>query len=326
MRILVTGGAGFIGSHIAHRLLELDHEVTVLDNLDPYYHTEIKERNVERCREVGEDRYEFVNGSVTDRDLVDQLVADGVEFVYNQAAQAGVRTSVENPQKPNDINVGGTLNVLTAAVDHGVERVINASSSSVYGEKRYLPFDEEHPKTPQSPYGVSKLAGEHYCRVFDDLYDLNTVSLRYFTVYGPYMRPNMAITNFTSRCLRGENPVIYGDGEQTRDFTYIDDIVAANVELLDSDAGDGEAFNVGSGGNITINDLADYIVERTGADVEKEYASAKKGDARHTHADTTKAKEVLGYESETTIREGVDAFVDWYEANRDWYEPLVLAS
>lgn len=325
MQILVTGGAGFIGSNLAHRLLELDHRVTVLDNLDPYYNTEIKRRNIERCREVGGERYEFVDGSVTDRQLVDELV-DGVDVVFHQAAQAGVRTSVENPQKPNDVNVGGTLNVLTAAVDHDVERVVNASSSSVYGETEYLPFDEEHPKTPQSPYGVSKLAGEHYCRVFNDLYGLGTVSLRYFTVYGPYMRPNMAITNFTSRCLRGENPVVYGDGEQTRDFTYIDDIVEANVELLDSGVGDGEAFNIGSGGNITINDLADYIVEQTGADVEKEYAAAKKGDARHTHADTAKAKEVLGYESETTIREGVAAFVDWYGENRDWYEPLVLDS
>lgn len=327
MNILVTGGAGFIGSHITHRLLELGHDVVVVDTLDPYYDPDIKRRNVDRCEDVGGDAYTFLEGSITDRELVDGLMSEhDIQFVYHEAAQAGVRTSVENPQKPNRINVEGLLNVLTAAVDNDVVRVVNASSSSVYGVAEYLPFDEEHPNNPQSPYGVSKLAAEHYCNVFNNLYDISTVNLRYFTVYGPYMRPNMAITNFTSRCLNGKNPVIFGDGEQTRDFTYIDDIVDANVALLDSDAGDGETFNVGSGDNININELAKHIIEKTGADVELEYESSKKGDARHTHADISKAREVLGYEPTRTIREGVSEFVDWYVENREWYEPLVLNS
>ncbi len=179
---------------------------------------------------------------------------------------------------------------------------------------------------PQSPYGVTKLAAEHYCRVWDEVYDLPTVSLRYFTVYGPRMRPNMAITNFTSRCLNGTAPEIYGDGQQTRDFTYIDDIVGANLALLETGAADGEVMNIGSTGNITIEELAEYIIDETGADVDIEYTDAKEADARHTHSDVTKASELIDYEPSTTIREGVSQFVGWYRENREWYEPLVLNS
>ncbi|MDY7083236.1 MAG: GDP-mannose 4,6-dehydratase, partial [Halobacteria archaeon] len=157
-------------------------------------------------------------------------------------------------------------------------------------------------------------------------YDLPTVNLRYFTVYGPRMRPNMAITNFTSRCLNGKNPIIFGDGEQTRDFTYISDIVDANLELLKTDKADGETMNVGSTGNITINELADHIIDETEANVEKVYDEEKKGDARHTHADISKASELIGYTPDVNIKEGVSNFVEWYRENRNWYEPLVLDS
>ncbi|ELY40019.1 GDP-mannose 4,6-dehydratase [Natronorubrum tibetense] len=327
MNVLVTGGAGFIGSHISEGLLESSHDVVALDILDPYYDLGIKERNIERCRELGGERYEFIEGSITDEELVREVVAGhDIEFVYHQAAQAGVRTSVENPKKPHEINTTGLLNLLLAADDHGVERVVNASSSSVYGAVEYLPYDEDHQNVPQSPYGVTKLTAEHYCRVWDEVYDLPTVSLRYFTVYGPRMRPNMAITNFTSRCLNGEPPVIYGDGQQTRDFTYIDDIVEANLALLETDAADGAVMNVGSTGTITIEELAEYIVEETGADVGLEYSDPKEADARHTHADVSKARELIDYEPSRDIREGVSQFVDWYRENRDWYEPLVLNS
>jgi len=325
--VLVTGGAGFIGSHIAETLLAEGHQVVVLDNLDPYYDVGIKRRNVERCRETGGDRFAFVEGSVTDEALVRETFAEhDVGFVYHEAAQAGVRTSVENPMKPHEVNTTGLLYVLQAAAEFGVERLVNASSSSVYGVPEYLPYDEEHPNHPRSPYAVTKLTAEHYARVWNDLYDVPTVSLRHFTVYGPRMRPNMAITNFTTRCLNGETPVIFGDGQQTRDFTYIDDIVAANLALLDTDAADGEVLNVGSTGTITIQELAEHIVEATGADVEIEYADAKAADARHTQADVSRARELLGYEPTTSIREGVSRFVDWYRENREWYEPLVLNS
>ena len=326
MRILVTGGAGFIGSHLTAALLERGHEVVVIDNLDPYYDVDIKRRNIETCRAVSEGRFEFVEGSITDEALVEEVFAEfDVEFVYHEAARAGVRTSVEQPKFYERNNVGGLLTLLEAAVDHDVERFVNASSSSVYGVPEYLPYDESHPNSPKSPYGTTKLAAEHYCDVWHSVHGLPTVSLRYFTVYGPRMRPNMAISNFVSRCLNGEPPVIYGDGEQTRDFTFIDDIVAANLRLLETDAADGEVLNVGSTDNITINELAAHVVSQVDADLEPIYEAAKEAEARHTHADVSKANDLIGYAPSTDIREGVGEFIDWYRQNREWYEPLVAS-
>ena len=323
MNAIVTGGAGFIGSHIAHALLEDGHDVVVLDNLGPYYDLDLKERNLDVCREAGGDAFTFVEGSITDEETVDSAFADhDVEFVYHEAARAGVRPSVEQPKYYEENNVGGILTLLEAAVEHDAERFVNASSSSVYGRPDYLPYDEDHPNYPKSPYGVTKLANEHYCKVYDDLHDLPTVSLRYFTVYGPRMRPNMAISNFVTRCLDGDPPIIYGDGEQTRDFTFIEDVVDANLELLETDAADGEVLNVGSTDNITINGLAEAVIGATGADVDPVHESAKAGDARHTHADVSKAGELLGYEPTVDIRTGVEKFVAWYEENEEWYRPL----
>lgn len=215
---------------------------------------------------------------------------------------------------------------LSIAENHGVERLINASSSPVYGKPDYLPYDENHRNYPQSPYGVTKLTDEHYCRVWDNLFDISTVNLRYFTVYSPRMRPNMAISNFVSRYLNDKPPIIYGDGEQTRDFTYIDDIVRANLTLMNSDSADGESLNIGSTGNITINDLAQFVIEKTAFDLEPIYSEPKNADARHTHADVSKARQLIGYEPTVSIREGVARFIEWYQQNREWYEPLVQAS
>lgn len=327
MTVLVTGGAGFIGSHLTEALLDEGHEVVVLDNLDPFYDVEIKRQNVERCRERGGDRYDFVDGSITDAALVNRLFdAYEVDVVYHEAARAGVRQSVDHPRRYEENNVAGLLTVLEAAADHDVERFVNASSSSVYGRPEYLPYDERHPTEPRSPYAATKLAGEHYCRLYHDLHDLSTVSLRYFTVYGPRMRPNMAISNFVSRCSRGDPPVIYGDGEQTRDFTYVDDVVDANLSLLDDAAADGEVLNVGSTDRITVRELAEHVIAETGADVTPVYDDAKDADARHTHADVSKAQALLDYDPSRDVRSGVSAFVDWYEDNRNWYEPLVRAS
>jgi UDP-glucose 4-epimerase len=328
MRILVTGGVGFIGGHLAERFARDGHDVVALDNFEPFYDLGIKEHNVEAGRaaaEEGNGSYELVRGDVRDEEFVHEHVADA-DFVFHQAAQAGVRTSVEEPQKVNAINVNGTLNVLEAARDSDTERVVVASSSSVYGTPQYLPYDENHPNIPVSPYGASKVAQEQYARVYNEVYGLPTVSLRYFTVYGPRMRPNMAISNFVSRCLNGESPIIYGNGTQTRDFTYIDDVVRANEALLRTDAVDGEVMNVGSTDNIEIRTLAEEIRDQLAPDLELEYAERYDADAEHTHADISKAKELIGYEPTTTIREGVGRFTDWYRENRDWYEPLVRNS
>jgi len=329
MRVLVTGGAGFIGGHISESFVEEGHDLVAFDNLDPYYDLGIKKHNIKVAREAsqseGAGSYELVEGDVRDEELVDELVADA-DYVYHQAAQAGVRTSVEEPRKVNSINVGGTLNFLESAREHGVKRLVLASSSSVYGKPEYLPYDEKHPREPVSPYGVSKVAGEEYARVYHELHDLPVVALRYFTVYGPRMRPNMAFTNFVSRCLHGEPPVVYGDGEQTRDFTYVDDAVEANLALLDTDAADGEVMNIGSTDNISIIELARTVRDLIDPSLEIEFDERYEADAEHTHADASKAGDMIGYEPSTTIEEGARKFVEWYRKNEDWYDPLVRQS
>ena len=276
MQILVTGGAGFIGGHLAEDFTANGHDVTVLDNLEPYYDLGIKEHNVDAGRDAAansDGSYEFVEGSVTDADLLEELTQTK-DVIYHQAAQAGVRTSVEQPAKVNEYNVTGTVNVLEAARNNDVDRVVYASSSSVYGKPEYLPYDEEHINEPVSPYGVSKLSGEHYARVYNEVYGLPTVSLRYFTVYGPRMRPNMAISNFVSRCMRGELPQIYGDGSQTRDFTYVADVVDANRTLLSDDSADVEIMNIGSTDNVDIETLAEVVRDEIDPSLDIEYTEA----------------------------------------------------
>ena len=312
-KVVITGGAGFIGSHIAEEVAK-EYEVVIIDNLDDYYSPDLKRRNLMIL--LANPNVRFIEGDITDPALLRGVIDSDVEFVYHEAAQAGVRISVENPFKPNNVNVLGTLNVLKASLDAGVKRVINASSSSVYGKVKYLPFDEAHPTMPVSPYGVSKLAAEHYCRVFYEVYGLPTVSLRYFTVYGPRMRPDLAISIFTRKMLANEPIMVFGDGEQTRDFTYIDDIVRVNRRLLATNAADGYAMNVGGGHRITVNDLIAHLREITGSASEVVYSDKQKGDAEHTLADTSLAEKLVGYRPEVSIREGLGRFVAWYRQHR----------
>lgn len=328
MRILVTGGAGFIGGHLTERFLREGHDVTVLDEFHSFYNLRLKEHTIELHREIaaaGDVEYRLVEGDVRNENLVTDLVSES-DFVYHQAARAGVRSSVEEPRLYNSVNVDGTLNVLDAARDNGVERVVVASSSSVYGKPVYLPYDEEHPTTPISPYGASKLAGERYACAYNEVYDMSTVALRYFTVYGPRMRPNMAISNFVSRCNNDEPPVVYGDGTQTRDFTYIDDVIEANLRLLETDEADGEALNIGSNDNIQIRTLAEEVRDQLSPELELKYAERFAADAEHTHANTDKARDLIGYEATHSIRDGIAEFIEWYQENESWYEPLVYDS
>jgi len=324
MNILVTGGAGFIGGHLAEQFARDGHDVVVLDNFDPYYDRRLKEHNVEVAREaasVGEGSYDLVEGDIRDEELVTDLVNDA-DYVYHQAAQAGVRANIE-PRKYHTVNVDGTLNVLDAARETDLERFVFASSSSIYGKARYLPYDEEHLTEPVSPYGASKLAAERYAMVYADQYDVPAVALRYFTVYGPRMRPNMAISNFVSRCTNGEPPEIYGDGSKTRDFTYIEDILDANRTLLQENAADGEILNIGSTDTISIEQLAETVRDEVAPDLDIVYTEGYDIDAEHTQADISKANDLIGYEPSRTIEEGVREFIAWYRDNRAWYEPLV---
>lgn len=328
MQILVTGGAGFIGGSVSQRLVALGHDVTVLDVMHPYYDLSIKQHTIEACRETATDSdgsYEFVKGDIRDETTVETLVGNA-EFIYHQAGRTGVRDSVAEPRVYDEVNVGGTLNLLDAARESDVRRIVYASSSSVYGKPEYLPYDEQHSTTPVSPYGASKLAAERYGCSYAEVYDLPFVALRYFTVYGPRMRPNMAITNFVSRCMNGESPIIYGDGTQTRDFTYIEDVVSANLALLGTDAADGEAVNVGSTDNIEIRELAGAIRDEIDPELEFEFNDRHAADAEHTHASVDRARNRLNYEPTYDIRKGIAQFINWYRNNRGWYEPLVRAS
>ena len=315
-KIVVTGGAGFIGSHIAEKLAKDGHEIVIVDNLDDYYSIDIKKRNIEIVLESGDAN--FINADVTNLKSMSDIIDNTVDYVYHEAAQAGIRVSVEDPFKPNNINVVGTLNVLKASLDADVKKVINASSSSVYGKEKYLPFDEQHPTQPVSPYGVSKLAAEHYCRVFYEVYGLPTTSLRYFTVYGPRMRPDLAISIFTRKMLNGEPITIFGDGEKTRDFTYIDDIVTANRGLLNNKATYGKVLNIGSGNRISVNNLVENLSAIIGAESEIKYTESQKGDAENTLADVNQAKESIGYEPSFVIEKGLEKFVEWFIASNNY--------
>jgi UDP-glucose 4-epimerase len=323
MTVLVTGGAGFVGGHVAQRLLERGRDVVVLDRA-PKDGEIRKRRAIDRCRAVadhGDGEYEYVRGDVRDAELVADLV-DRVDAVSHQASLVGVRESVATPRAYDETNVDGTLNLLDAVRDSDVDRLVVASSSSVYGKPRDLPYEETHPTTPVSPYGASKLAAERYAGAYHEVYDVPAVALRYFTVYGPRMRPNMAISNFVSRCDRGESPVVYGDGTQTRDFTYVDDVVDATIAALYVGGIAGETINVGSGDRIAIRQLAEVIRDELAPDLAIEFESAKPADVEHTHADVTRARRLLDYDP-IPIREGVERFVEWYHENRDWYEPVV---
>lgn len=305
MRALVTGGAGFIGSHIIERLLIDGNEVVCIDNFDNYYDLGIKRLNIAPYSD--DENFTLIEGSILDKDLLTHAM-EGVEYVFHEAAQAGVRISVENPMKPHITNATGTLQVLECAIQAGVKKLINASSSSIYGTINYLPFDESHPTRPVSPYGISKLAAEHYCRVFSELYSLPTISLRYFTVYGPRMRPDLAINIFTRKALKNEPIVIFGDGTKTRDFTYIDDVIEAN--LLAMNHGSGE-LNIGGGHRISITDLAEKIIHVNESSSRIRYNKSVKGDAEHTFADIKKAKYELGWQPKIELNDGLQRYTKW---------------
>lgn len=306
MNILVTGGSGFIGSHLVEFFLHRPgYDVCCLDNFDTYYDPQIKRKNIDIF--FKNPHFSLVKGDIRNIDLLKKILTN-VDYVFHEAAQAGVQFSVNDPLKSHEVNVIGTLNLLVAALDSNVKKIINASSSSVYGKVQHLPFDEEHPKRPLSPYGISKLAAEEYCRVFQELYGLPTVSLRYFTVYGPRMRPDLAISIFTRQALAQEPLTIFGDGTKSRDFTNIEDIINANLLAMKLGSG---AYNIGGSNRISIKDLAGKIIEITGSSSSITYANAIKGDAEHTFADTKKAERELGWRPQVSLEEGLQRYAAW---------------
>lgn len=298
MKVLVTGGAGFIGCHLAEELGGRGYHVIILDDLSTG-----KMENIEEL--LKKDNVEFIRASITDLPLLQKLF-EAVEYVFHQAAVPSVPRSIENPIASHEVNVTGTLNVLLAARDNGVKKVIYASSSSVYGDTPSLPKREDMSPNPQSPYAVTKLAGEYYCRVFHEVYGLSTVCLRYFNVYGPRQDPNSqyaaVIPRFISNVWQGSAPIIFGDGEQTRDFTFVKDAVEANILAAESNATG--AFNLGTGESITINDLAKLVITIIGKKMEPIHQEPRAGDIRHSLADISKAK-TFGYKPKYSLDKGL---------------------
>jgi len=306
---LVTGGAGFIGSHIASALTKDGARVRVLDDLSTGHR--------ENIDEIGGD-VEFIQGSVADEDLLNKVLED-VELVFHEAAIPSVPRSVEAPRQTHIASVDGTFSLLVAARDRGVRRVVYAASSSAYGDQPTLPKSEEMRPDPLSPYAVAKLVGEYYCRAFTRVYGLETVSLRYFNVFGPRQDPGSqysgVVSRFISVLLSNERPVIYGDGEQSRDFTYIDNVVFANLSAASAKEASGKVINVANGQRITLNQLLAELKELMGKqDVTAEYLEPRVGDVRHSLADITMARELLGYESKVDLREGLQRTIDWFRS------------
>ena len=307
MKVAVTGGAGFIGSHLAERLAGEGHSVTVLDDLST--------GNVDNLRPVWQS-IRFIEGDIRDADAVAKAFS-GADAVFHLAARGSVPRSIEDPAETNSVNVDGTLKVLLAARDAAADRVIFASSSSVYGDTPELPKREDMPVRPASPYGVTKYAGELYCRVFWGVYGLRTIALRYFNVFGPRQDPTSqyaaVIPRFTSALLDGKSPTVYGDGEQSRDFTYVANVVEANILAMRATAGFGEAFNIAAGGRVTVNQLAHELIGLTGKDVLLQYAAARPGEIRDSWASIVKAESVLGFRPRHGFGEGIRATVAWHQ-------------
>ena len=273
----------------------------------------------ENLEEIGGD-LDFIEGSVANEALLNRVL-DGVEVVFHEAAIPSVPRSVEEPRQTHVASVDGTFSLLVAARDKGVRRVVYAASSSAYGDQPTLPKVEHMLPDPLSPYAVAKLVGEYYCQVFTRVYGLETVSLRYFNVFGPRQDPGSqysgVVSRFISSLLSGERPVIYGDGEQSRDFTYIDNVVAANLSAATSNGASGKVINVANGERITLNELLAELKDLTGKhDVTAEYKDPRVGDVRHSLADNTLAQEFLGYESKVGLREGLQRTIDWWKNSR----------
>jgi len=306
---LVTGAAGFIGSNIVEELVKRGERVRALDNLSTGYR-----RNLEPLM----DRIEFIEGSVTDDALLRRAM-EGVDYVLHQAAIPSVPRSVEEPMQSHEANATGTLKMLMAARDAGVKRVVFASSSSVYGDSPTMPKREDMPPQPLSPYAVNKLAGEEYCKVFHRVYGLPTVALRYFNVFGPRQDPTSAyaaaIAAFASAILAGKPPTVYGDGLQTRDFTYVSNVLDANLLACETDAADGQALNIACGASISLLDLIAELNSLLGTNLEPVFAPERKGDVRHSLADIGPARARLGYEPRVGLREGLANTIRWMQVD-----------
>lgn len=304
---LVTGGAGFIGSHVVRAFVARGERVRVLDDFSTGRRSNLQDILP---------RIDLIEGSLTDPATVKRAV-EGATFVLHQAARPSVMRSIQDPLGTNEVNVTGTLNLLIAARCANVSRLVYASSSSVYGDTPTLPKEEQMSLEPKSPYAVSKLSGEFYCQMFYRTYDLETVSLRYFNVFGPRQDPSSeyaaVIPRFITAMLAGHQPTIFGDGKQSRDFTYVQDVVEANLRALEAPMAPGAAINVACGQRHTLLELLALLNNILGIDCEPILATAREGDVRHSQASTLLVRELLGFEPRVSFREGLERTVEWFK-------------
>jgi nucleoside-diphosphate-sugar epimerase len=308
MRYVVTGGAGFIGSNTVDELVRRGHSVVVLDDLSAG-----KEENLAEVR----NKITFIKGSISDMETL-QKAMHQAEYVIHLAARTSVPRSVKDPIETNRINIDGTLNVLVAARDNKVKRVVFAASSSAYGETPTLPKIETMQPQPISPYGVTKYVGELYAQTFGRCYGLENVCLRYFNIFGPRQDPDSpysgVLSRFAKAFLEEDQPVIYGDGEQTRDFTFVDNAVQANLLACEAPAASGNTINIGTGASVSLNHTLQLLRQLTGKNLEAKYDPAREGDIRDSLADIQKARQMLGYDPTVMFAEGLQRTFEWYRA------------
>ncbi len=312
MKVLITGGAGFIGSHLADRLLKEGHQVISLDNLDNYYDINIKKQNIAEA--VQSDRYTFIEGDIRNEELLQSIFSDHrIDLVVHLAARAGVRPSIKDPKLYYDVNITGTLRILEAMKEANVRKMIFASSSSVYGNNKKVPFSEEdNVDFPISPYAATKKACELMCYNYHHLYHFDIFCMRFFSVYGPRQRPEMAISAFTRNILNDHPIQMFGDGSSARDYTYIDDIVQGVLLSMEKLKGY-DVFNIGESSTITLKGLIEAVEEAIGKKAIVHELPHQPGDVQITYADISKAKKLLGYEPSTNIVEGIRAYVKWWK-------------
>jgi UDP-glucuronate 4-epimerase len=313
MHYLITGGAGFIGSTLTERMLREGHQVTIIDDFNTYYDPEIKQQNIANVRAD----ITLVKGDIRDAILVERTFAKGkFDQVIHIAARAGVRPSIQDPKLYFTTNIDGTFNLLDACRYHEVPRFSFASSSSVYGINKKVPFAEADPiERTISPYAATKLAGEQICSNYAHLFGIHCQCLRFFTVYGPRQRPDLAISKFTKRILAGEPIQQYGDGSTARDYTYIEDIINGIVAASKYDQKSFDIFNLGGSATTTLSELIALIENATGKKAIIEQIEEQPGDVPQTYADISKAKKLLGYAPQTPIAEGIKSYVEWFKAN-----------
>jgi UDP-glucuronate 4-epimerase len=311
-RILLTGGAGFIGSHLAERIVGLGHELVVVDDLNDFYSPQIKQRNLAEIQTQG--RFEFVAADICDRERLRlQFERQNPELIIHLAARAGVRPSLENPLLYEKTNVEGTLNLLELARQFSVPQFVFASSSSIYGATSRVPFSEaEANPNPISPYGVTKLAGEKLCYCYSHLYSLSTTCLRFFTVYGPRQRPDLAIHKFARLIRDGSEIPRFGDGTSLRDYTYIDDIVDGILAAFPLQS-QFEIFNLGNSHPVSLNQMIESLEKHLGKRARVQAQDSQPGDMPFTHADLNKARQLLGYAPKVPFEEGLARFVAWFK-------------